>query len=182
RGEITAVRELVRGGMTAQWACVCETMREGHLGLAEALLGLGVERNAFTMAAMGDAERLARRLVRARGGRSSHCEHGAGQRSGDGASCRVPIGLEAPWTRTHDDSGTCSRGSRRAWRGPACRRTLSGDRRGDPIVLRLLVIGERGSGALAAGARRAPASCISRLRSATFNDTAGRRTTSPKRS
>jgi hypothetical protein len=53
--------------MTAQWAWICETMREGHLDLAEALLGLGVERNVFTMAAMGDAKKLARRLVRAPG-------------------------------------------------------------------------------------------------------------------
>ena len=67
RGDITAVRELVRGGMTAQWAWVCETMREGHLDLAEALLGLGVKRNVFTMAAMGDATRLARRLDEAPG-------------------------------------------------------------------------------------------------------------------
>src|SRR5262249_25824108 len=33
RGDIPAVRELVRGGMTAQWDWVCETMREGHLDL-----------------------------------------------------------------------------------------------------------------------------------------------------
>jgi ankyrin repeat protein len=67
RGDLTTVRELVRSGTTAHWSWVCETMREGHLDLAEALLESGVERNIFTMAAMGDAKRLARRLVRARG-------------------------------------------------------------------------------------------------------------------
>lgn len=39
-------------------------MREGHLDLAEALLESGVERNVFTLAAMGDEKRLARRLAR----------------------------------------------------------------------------------------------------------------------
>jgi hypothetical protein len=53
--------------MSAQWAWVCETMREGHLDLAEALLGLGVKRNVFTMAAMGDVKRLPRRLAQAPG-------------------------------------------------------------------------------------------------------------------
>jgi len=39
-------------------------MRDGHLALAEMLLEAGVERNIFTMAAMGDLARLARRLGR----------------------------------------------------------------------------------------------------------------------
>ncbi len=53
-GDIATVQKLVRGGKTARWDWVCETMREGHLDLAEALLESGVERNVFTMAAMGD--------------------------------------------------------------------------------------------------------------------------------
>lgn len=41
-------------------------MREGHLALAEMLLQSGVERNIFTMAAMGDLTGLASRLRRVR--------------------------------------------------------------------------------------------------------------------
>jgi ankyrin repeat protein len=40
-------------------------MREGHLGLAEVLLDSGIERNIFTMAAMGDVKGLTGRLRRA---------------------------------------------------------------------------------------------------------------------
>lgn len=64
QGDIATVQKLVRGGVTAHWSWVCETMREGHLDLAEALLESGVERNVFTMAAMGDARGLTRRLAR----------------------------------------------------------------------------------------------------------------------
>jgi hypothetical protein len=63
-GDITTMRKLLRVGMAAQWDWVCETMREGHLDLAEMLLQSGVERNVFTMAAMGDVKRLVRRLAR----------------------------------------------------------------------------------------------------------------------
>lgn len=64
QGDITTVQRLVRGGITAHWGWICETMREGHLDLAEALLKSGVERNVFTMAAMGDLKGLTRRLGR----------------------------------------------------------------------------------------------------------------------
>lgn len=59
------MRKLVRGGIEPKCDWVCETMREGHLHLAEALLESGVERNVLTMAAMGDVNGLARRLARA---------------------------------------------------------------------------------------------------------------------
>jgi ankyrin repeat protein len=52
--------------MTPQWEWICETMRAGHLSLAEMLLQSGAERNIFTMAAMGDVKGLTRRLSRAR--------------------------------------------------------------------------------------------------------------------
>lgn len=64
KGDIKAVQKLLHAGMTPHWGWVCETMREGHLALAEALLESGVERNVFTMAAMGDVKGLARRLSR----------------------------------------------------------------------------------------------------------------------
>ena len=41
-------------------------MREGHIALSERLLQSGVERNIFTMAAMGDVKRITNRLKRAR--------------------------------------------------------------------------------------------------------------------
>jgi hypothetical protein len=66
KGDIATVQALVRGGTAAHWGWVCETMREGHLNLAEALLESGVERNVFTMAAMGDAKGLTHRLGRVR--------------------------------------------------------------------------------------------------------------------
>lgn len=64
QGDIPMVQNLMRGGLTPHWGWICETMREGHLDLADALLDLGVERNVFTMAAMGDVKRLTRRLAR----------------------------------------------------------------------------------------------------------------------
>jgi hypothetical protein len=58
------VRKLVRGGAKPHWSWVCETMRGGHLTFAEMLLESGVERNVFTMAAVGDVAGLARRVRR----------------------------------------------------------------------------------------------------------------------
>jgi ankyrin repeat protein len=60
------VRKLLRAGLKPHWCWVCETMRGGHLALAEMLLESGVDRNVFTMAAMGDAAGLERRLGRVR--------------------------------------------------------------------------------------------------------------------
>ena len=65
RGDLAAVREVIRSGMPAHWGWMCEAMREGHIKLSEELLKSGVERNVFTMAAMGDAKGLARRIQRA---------------------------------------------------------------------------------------------------------------------
>jgi hypothetical protein len=64
RGDIAAINKLVRGGAHPRWNWICETMREGHLPLAEFLLKSGAERNVFTMAAMGDVTALKRRLAR----------------------------------------------------------------------------------------------------------------------
>jgi ankyrin repeat protein len=64
QGDIKAVRGLLGAGMKPHWSWVCETMRAGHLALAEVLLESGVERNVFTMAAMGDVARLKRRVGR----------------------------------------------------------------------------------------------------------------------
>ena len=61
-GDAKAVRRLMRDGVKPRWDWVCETMRGGHLSLAQALLTAGAERNAFTMAAIGDGAGLARRL------------------------------------------------------------------------------------------------------------------------
>ena len=66
KGDIATVQALFRGATTAHWGWVCETIREGHLNLAEALLESGVERNVFTMAAMADAKGLTHRLGRVR--------------------------------------------------------------------------------------------------------------------
>jgi hypothetical protein len=63
-GDIEGVRALLRAGLNPDWCWVCETMREGHLALAEMLLEAGVEQNIFTMAAMGDTAGLARWLRR----------------------------------------------------------------------------------------------------------------------
>jgi ankyrin repeat protein len=64
RGDTQAVRKSLRSGVTPQGDWICETMRAGHLALAEALVEAGVQSNIFTLAAMGDAKGLARRLRR----------------------------------------------------------------------------------------------------------------------
>jgi hypothetical protein len=63
-GDIKKVRGMLRAGMKPHWGWVCETMRVGHLALAEMLLESGVERSVFTMAALGDTAGLERRLSR----------------------------------------------------------------------------------------------------------------------
>jgi ankyrin repeat protein len=65
-GDAKMVRALVHAGVKPHWSWVCETMRVGHLALAEMLLQSGIERNVFTMAAMGDTAGLERRLSRER--------------------------------------------------------------------------------------------------------------------
>jgi hypothetical protein len=60
------VQKLVDAGATPHWDWICETMREGHIALAEMLLQSGVERNILTMAAMGDVKRVTSRLRRVR--------------------------------------------------------------------------------------------------------------------
>jgi hypothetical protein len=67
QGDLKAVRTLLRGGAKPRWDWVCETMRGGHLALAEDLLKSGAERNAFTLAATGDVAGLRRRLGRTPG-------------------------------------------------------------------------------------------------------------------
>ena len=62
QGDIKAIRSLVRGRTKPHWDWVCETMRGGHLHLAEVLLKSGAERNVFTMAAVADVAGLTRRL------------------------------------------------------------------------------------------------------------------------
>lgn len=64
RGDITSVRSLLCMGMAPSWSWICETMRNGHLALAEMLRTTGVAPNVFTMAAMGDLQGLTRRLGR----------------------------------------------------------------------------------------------------------------------
>jgi hypothetical protein len=63
---VKVIQVLLNAGTTPQWDWICETMREGHLALAEMLLQSGVERNIFTMAAIGDLKRLTSRLKRVR--------------------------------------------------------------------------------------------------------------------
>jgi ankyrin repeat protein len=63
-GDINELRGLLRAGLNPHWGWVCETMRAGHIAVAEMLLESGVEQNVFTMAAMGDADGLDRRLSR----------------------------------------------------------------------------------------------------------------------
>ena len=58
------MRGLLRAGLKPHRDWVCETIRAGHLALAEMLLESGVERNVFTMAAVGDTGGLERRLSR----------------------------------------------------------------------------------------------------------------------
>jgi ankyrin repeat protein len=65
-GDVKLVRKMLRAGLKPHWCWVCETMRGGHLALAEMLLESGAERNVFTMAAVGDAAGLARRISRVR--------------------------------------------------------------------------------------------------------------------
>ena len=65
-GDQTIVRRLLRAGMKPHWSWICETMRGGNLALAETLLGLGVDCNVYTMAAMGDTVGLEHQLRRAR--------------------------------------------------------------------------------------------------------------------
>jgi hypothetical protein len=64
RGDVKTLRKLIRAGVSPHWSWVCETMREGHISLAQMLLESGVKPNIFTMAAMGDAKGLTRRLAR----------------------------------------------------------------------------------------------------------------------
>ena len=58
QGDLKMVQKLLDAGTTPHWDWICETMREGHIALAEMLLQAGVERNIFTMAAMGDVKGL----------------------------------------------------------------------------------------------------------------------------
>jgi hypothetical protein len=62
QGDDKAVQKLVRDGAKPHWDWVCETMRGGHLTVAEMLLKSGVTRNVFTLAATGDVAGLKRRL------------------------------------------------------------------------------------------------------------------------
>jgi hypothetical protein len=64
QGDIKTMRKLLRAGIKPHWEWVCETMRGGHLTLAELLVKSGAERNVFTIAAMGDMAGLRRRLGR----------------------------------------------------------------------------------------------------------------------
>lgn len=64
RGDIKALRARIRAGQKPVWDWVCETMREGHLEVAEMLLESGVEPTVFTLAAVGDVAGLRRRLRR----------------------------------------------------------------------------------------------------------------------
>jgi hypothetical protein len=66
-GDVKAVRARLRAGAKPHWAWICETMREGHLSLAEMLLASGVEPNLFTMAALADVAGIKRRLRRSPG-------------------------------------------------------------------------------------------------------------------
>jgi ankyrin repeat protein len=66
QGDVKMVQKLLDAGATRHWAWICETMREGHIDLAEMLLQSGVERNIFTMAAMGDVQGMTSGLKRAR--------------------------------------------------------------------------------------------------------------------
>ncbi len=64
KGDIKKVQARLRSGQKPRWDWVCETMREGHLALAELLLQSGIERDVFTMAAMADVTGIRRRLRR----------------------------------------------------------------------------------------------------------------------
>src|SRR5262245_33533564 len=62
QGDIKTARTVVVGRVKPRWDWVCETMRGGHLHLAEDLLKWGAERNVFTLAAIADVPGLTRRL------------------------------------------------------------------------------------------------------------------------
>jgi hypothetical protein len=64
QGDIKIVQRLLGVGIEPHWGWVCETMRGGHLGVAEVFLECGLGRNVFTMAAMGEVARLKRRVGR----------------------------------------------------------------------------------------------------------------------
>jgi ankyrin repeat protein len=66
QGDAKMIQRLLDAGTTPHWDWICETMREGHIALAEMLLESGVERNIYTMAAMGDLKGLTSRLRRVR--------------------------------------------------------------------------------------------------------------------
>ncbi len=62
QGDLPSIQKILREGVAPRWDWICETMREGHLAVAEMLVASGVKRNVFTMAAMGDLRGLVRRL------------------------------------------------------------------------------------------------------------------------
>ena len=64
QGHIKIIRKLLNNGAKPHWSWVCETMREGHLAFAEELLESGIDRNVFTMAAMGDSDGVTHRIRR----------------------------------------------------------------------------------------------------------------------
>lgn len=63
-GAVAAVRGWIDQGTLPDWSWICETMRGGHVGVAEFLLKNGVSRNIFTMSAMAEATAVKRRLQR----------------------------------------------------------------------------------------------------------------------
>ena len=101
RGDLAAVRELLMAGLKPHWGWVCEVMRDGHLALAELLLESGVERNVFTMAAIGDVRAPRRSYWSSAHGRSDLRQHGTVSSAGDRIACRVRIGLASARTGPH---------------------------------------------------------------------------------
>jgi ankyrin repeat protein len=93
------VRKLLRAGLEPHWCWVCETMRGGHLGLAEMLLESGVDRNVFTMAAMGDAAGLERRLGRV----SAEARFTASMDPASEAVTPLHVGCASDWTSHGQD-------------------------------------------------------------------------------
>lgn len=65
QGDLKKLRARIRAGQKPKWDWVCETMREGHVKVAEMLLESGVKQTVFTLAAVGDVAGLRRRLHRA---------------------------------------------------------------------------------------------------------------------
>lgn len=63
-GDLRALQKLLGGGPAPHWGWVCEALREGQPAAAQALLDSGAEQNVFTLAALGDWKKLARRLNR----------------------------------------------------------------------------------------------------------------------